>query len=229
VIPVLPSDGVWYSRPNSALDPITNELAFPSGPGLAYGSDLVDDGPQEFAAGSVLSVEFAGGLKLWNGAAFVDAGATEIKAFRGQNVNISMPPENYAVTTDMGPFDSLSLPTVTAGYVPQVANAHSSVRFALLGDGTSPTSNSPDGAYLLSMKITSTEAGLDPSDAYHFVLHKNASAADVSAAVASLPFAPEFVQYVPEPSSLALAAVAVAAHSVRRRTRTSPREGSCHA
>src|SRR5262245_62390680 len=69
VMPVEESGGVWYSRPNSAIDPILQVPAFPSGPGLAYGYDLADGGPQLFEAGSVLSVGFTAGLKKWDGAA----------------------------------------------------------------------------------------------------------------------------------------------------------------
>ena len=64
VLALLPFSDVWYSHPNGAIDPITQLPAFPSGPGLAYGSDLADGGPQSFVAGSVLSINFADGLKL---------------------------------------------------------------------------------------------------------------------------------------------------------------------
>src|SRR4051794_39084843 len=42
VMPLLDFSGVWYSRPNSAIDPILGVPAFPSGPGFAYGYDLAD-------------------------------------------------------------------------------------------------------------------------------------------------------------------------------------------
>src|SRR5688572_15313039 len=141
VMSLLQFDGVWYSRPNGALDPITLLPAFPSGPGLAYGSDLADGGSQAFSVGSVLSVNFADGLKRWNGTTFVDAGATQLKAFRGSNVNINTPPENFGITTDIGPFDSLSLAAIATDYGTAGPEAHSSLRFALLGDGTSPSSS----------------------------------------------------------------------------------------
>ena len=89
VMPLLPFDSVWYSRPNNEVDPITQLPAFPSGPGLAYGYDLADGGTQAFAAESILSIGFTDGFKLWDGAAFVDAGATQLKAFRGSNPNIA--------------------------------------------------------------------------------------------------------------------------------------------
>src|SRR4051812_20947900 len=109
VIPLLDFNGVWYSRPNNAIDPILGVPSFPSGPGFAYGYDLADGGAQSFEAGSVLSSAFTNGLKKWNGANFIDAGATQLKAFRGSNVNITSPAESFAITSDTGPFDSLDL------------------------------------------------------------------------------------------------------------------------
>lgn len=199
VMPLLESGGVWYSRPNNTL--VADVPAYPSGPGLAYGSDQLDGGDRLFSAGSVLSIAFTNGLKLWNGAAFADAGATQLKGFRGSNANISTPAENFAITSDSGPFDSLSLAAISGTYD---AEAHSSLRWALLGNGTSPTSSSPDGVYLLSLQLSSTQNGLASSDPYYFVLHKNASSSDVAAAVASLGFAPELVQAVPEPAAAAM-------------------------
>jgi hypothetical protein len=210
VMSLQPFDGVWYSRPNGEIDPITQLPAFPSGPGLAYGSDLADGGAQAFSAGSILSVGFAGGLARWNGTAFVDAGATQLKAFRGSNANIASPPENFAVSSDAGPFDSVSLAAVAANYGTEGAEVHNSIRFALMGDGTLPTSSSPDGIYSLKLQISSTQAGLAPSDPYHFVLIKNAPMSQVVAAVQSLGAAPQAAQWlVPEPAAAALAAIAL--------------------
>lgn len=214
VMPVKPDGGVWYSRPNGELDPILNLPAFPSGPGLAYGYDLADGaGPQAFEAGSVLSLEFTAGLKRFNGVSFVDAGATQLKAFRGSNPDITTPDANFAVTTDSGPFDSLSLAAVAANYggaTPLLgAEIHSGLRFALLGDGASPTSASPNGVYLLSMRLSSTQAGLAPSDEYYFLLNKNASSS-LYGAIKSLEIPTSRVQWlVPEPHSCALVSAAV--------------------
>ena len=59
---------------------------------------------------------FIDGLKLWNGAAFADAGITELKGFRGSNPAITTPAANFAVTSDSGPFDSVSLAAIAANY-----------------------------------------------------------------------------------------------------------------
>src|SRR3954463_10614492 len=104
VMPLAEFNGAYYTRPNDAMDPILGVSAFPSGPGFAYGYDLADGGPQQFAAGSVFSLGFTAGLKRWNGSAFVDAGAMELKAFRGSDPDISTPAANFAVTSDAGPF-----------------------------------------------------------------------------------------------------------------------------
>jgi hypothetical protein len=225
VMPLLPVDGVWYSRPNCEIDSITTLPAFPSGPGIAYGADLADGGPQAFAAGSVLTIRFADRLMRWNGAAFVDADATQLKAFRGSNVNVTSPLENFAITSDTGPFDSLSLPAVAANYGAEGAEVHNSLRFALLGDGASPASPSPDGIYLLKLQLSSTQAGLSASDIYNFVLYKNASLDQVAAAVQSLGLGSAAVQWVtPEPHTAALAALALTVlwsalnRSIRQRT-----------
>lgn len=217
VMPALPFNNVWYSRPNGALDPILQIPAFPSGPGLAYGYDLADGaGPQAFHEGSVLSIAFTQGLKRWDGAAFVDAGATQLKGFRGSDPNISTPDANFAVTSDTGPFDSLSLAPIAANYGGATpiagANAHGSLRWALLGDGTSPTSASPDGVYLVSLQLSSSQIGLNSSDEYHFVLNKNAPWSTVASAVNSLGIGPSLQQWiVPEPSTAALALLSVGA------------------
>lgn len=205
VMPLDESGGVWYSRPNNTL--VADVPAYPSGPGLAFGYDQLAGGDRLFAAGSILSIAFTDGLKLWNGVAFADAGTTQLKGFRGSNAAISSPAENFAVTSDTGPFDTLSLAAISGTYD---AEAHSSLRWALLGNGTSPTSSSPDGVYLLSLQLSSTQNGLASSDPYYFVLHKNAVPSDVAAAVASLGFAPELVQAVPEPAATAMVLLGLA-------------------
>jgi hypothetical protein len=223
VMPALPFNNVWYSRPNDETDPILLQPAFPSGPGFAYGYDLADGGPQAFEAGSVISATFTAELKRWDGVAFVDAGVTELKAFRGSNPDISTPAANFAVTSDVSPFDSVSLATVAAGYGGEAAEVHGSFRFALLGDGASPTSSSPDGVYLLSLQVTSTQAGITPSDPYFFVLNKNALWSTVKTAVGSLGIAPSLQQWTaPEPGacvSLLVGAAILCGRRFRKRVR----------
>jgi hypothetical protein len=219
VMPVLEFGSVWYSRPNEAIDPILPLPSFPSGPGLAYGFDLADGGPQAFDAGGVFSVTFTAGLKRWDGSAFADAGATELKAFRGSDPTISTPAANLAVTSDAGPFDSVSLAAVAANYGADEEEVHSSLRFALLGDGTTPTSSSADGAYLVGLQLSTTQAGLSPSDPYYFVLNKNMPWSTVQAAVNSLGVDASLQQWTaPEPNALALLVLcAVCSPTIRLR------------
>jgi hypothetical protein len=218
VMPLADFNGVQYSRPNGAIDPILDVPAFPSGPGFAYGYDLADGGTQLFDAGSVVSLAFTDGLKQWNGTMYIDAGATQLKAFRGSNANIASPPENFATTSDSGPFDSLDLPAVAANYGAEMAEVHTSLRFALLGDGTNPLSASPDGVYLLSMRLTSSQIGLAPSDSYFFVLYKNAPPSTLLGAVNALGVSASAVQFadVPEPAAIALMLVGLVGLAHRR-------------
>jgi hypothetical protein len=220
-MPVLDASGVWYSRPNTAYDPILEGPAFPSGPGLAYGYDLADGGPQAFAAGSVLSIGFTAPLMKWNGSTFVDPGATQLKAFRGSNPNIASPPENLAITSDVGPFDILSLAAVAANYGADGPEVHASLRFAFLGDGSSPISPVSDGVYLLSMQLSSTQSGLAASDPYYFLLYKNAANAAVQSAVSALGIAASQVQWlaVPEPATGTIATIGLLLVSCWRRVR----------
>jgi hypothetical protein len=204
---------VWYSRPNSSIDPILGVAAFPSGPGFAYGFDLADGGPQQFAAGSMISLTFTAGLKRWDGASYVDAGATQLKTFRGSNASITSPVENFATTSDSGPFDSLDLPAVAANYGSEGAEVHTSLRYALLGDGMDPLSVSPGGVYLVGMQLSSNQVGITASDPFYFVLYKNVASNVVLDAVNSLGVPVSAVQFadVPEPTAAAIAVTGILA------------------
>ena len=69
------------------------------------------------------------------------------------------------------------------------------------------------------MNYSSTQAELSASDPFFFVLHKNASGAEVEAATSSLSVAPSLVQYVPEPGSAVLLAAGAACLAINRRSR----------
>ena len=141
----------------------------------------------------------------------------EAKAFRGSAPSISGPPTNFAITSDSGPYDSLSLSAVAAGYGGDGPEVHASLRFALLGDGISPTSSVPNGIYLLSMQLSSTQPGLAPSDPYSFVLNKNMPWAEVEGAVRSIGVNSSFVQWVvPEPTTTVLWPPAITVFARRR-------------
>jgi hypothetical protein len=216
VITVKENLGAWYLRPNGAINLATMLPEFYSGPGIAYGFGYDPANPTDvdFATGSVISLGFTDGLKLWNDATFQDACVTELEAFRG---NFSAPTAT-AKTSDLGPFASVATPAVD--YAADGDEVHSTIRFRLLGDGLSPLTSSPDGVYLASLQLTTSQVGIAASDPFYFVLHKNADRATIDAAVASLNLDPALVQIVPEPASRALAAcgLALTIATLRRRS-----------
>lgn len=221
VMPLGVTSNVWYSRPNGALLP-GGLPAFNSGPGVAYGYGYdATTNPQPFPVASQFDITFTAGLKLWNGAAFVDAGATQLEAFRGTGVNLVV-----ARTTDAGPFQSIAFPSTISplagiSFTADEEETHTSVSFRMLGDGASTTSALADGIYLASLQLGNTAPSVQDSDPFYFVLSKNGNAAQVQAAAMSLGVPAEQIQnlIIPEPASATLAAGAllVAGRCVHRR------------
>jgi hypothetical protein len=207
--------GVWLSHPNDALLP-GDIPEFPSGPGFAYGYGYdAGTNPAPFPVGSQLVLGFTAGLKAWNGAAFVDAGATELEAFRGSGVNLVV-----ARTSDSGPFADIKFPSAIApatGITFANDEVHTGVSFRMLGDCSSTASALADGIYLAGLQLGNTDASVTASDPFYFVLTKNAAAADVQAAAGSLGFDPSRVQFVPEPASAVLLAMGLLVASRTRR------------
>ncbi|HEY7120633.1 MAG TPA: PEP-CTERM sorting domain-containing protein [Tepidisphaeraceae bacterium] len=184
------NDG-WYAEPNHDDAPFT-------GPGIA----LLDG---QFAAGSNLRVSYLDGLKIWNGSGFVDPGAAQVEASTSALFTPS------TVTTDSGPFGSVALAAVTA-----MPDEHKTIRWRLLGDGVSPNTPSDDGVYLLALQLSTDQAGVSPSEPYYFLLDKDASASDQSAALAAVQ------SLVPEPSVLGI--IAVGGWFLRRGRRRTDRD-----
>lgn len=194
VIPLKEFNGVWYSRPNDTPDPLDPDMPlYYSGPGAAYGYGYMAGEPQVFEVGSQFALGFTSGFQSWNGALFGDAGDTELEAFRGSTT---------ARTSDMGPFASLVFPEegLTEGYGGAGAEAHNTIRYRVLGDGMDPTSPVADGIYLVGLQLSTTSPGIEPSDPFLFVLHKNTPRPEVQLAVDALGVDPSLVQFVPEPA-----------------------------
>jgi len=172
-----PNDG-WYTQPNAA---------YPfAGPGIATALG-------GFVTDSRVSLTFTDGLMLWNDSEFIDPGDEQIDAYRGVTHIAG------AVTSDTGPYQSFSFPPITNS-----ADEHQYAFFRLLGDGLTPDSPSDDGVYLLSLQLSTNQAGILSSDPYFYLLNKNATAQEAAAAL-------DYVNthILPEPSTLALLTMSV--------------------
>jgi hypothetical protein len=169
------------------------------GPGIAYGYGWTFDPLfMTFPAGSNFRITFTDGLKRWNGSSFVDPGPEQIQMHRvSANIIVAS-----AITSDTGPFAGMDLPVIQAPGSATALDAHNSIRYRLLGTGGTSTEPTQDGIYLVSMQISSTAAGVTPSDPYSFILHKNVPLDDVLAVVSATFPNPTLVQVVPEPASL---------------------------
>ena len=205
VLPVASVSNQWLVQPPGTAG---------SGPGIAPGVGFVDAASHPFKTGNY-ATSIVDGLKKWNGASFVDAGDAQLQLYKTVSGN-----PLTATTTDSGPFVSLT-------YSLTVANeeAHTGMGFRFLGDGVSNTSALADGVYLLSLKVSTT--GLNDSDPFYFVLPKGVLPEE--AGNATFAFAQQqgigvgaiqAMTAIPEPASLALAALAIGGClAVRRRQR----------
>ena len=196
VLPLnLEPNGNTYIQPNDAIDTVSGQPEFPSGPGITYGLGAT------FTSGYRFSLSFTDSLKIWDGANWTDPGTEQIQAYRGSEGA----PSASAITSDSGPFATLAFSNIAANYN---SSAHSSVSYRLLGDGSNPASPSDDGVYLLSLQLSSNQPGLASSDPYYFVLYKNVGRAEALAAASSLGIDSSLVQVVPEAGSLTLMGLA---------------------
>jgi hypothetical protein len=212
VMPVMENLGVWYTRPNTAINPALQLPKYYSGPGLAYGFGYNSASPAAgIEAGSVLRLSFNAGFKRWTGSEFGDAGSVELEAFRGSPAA----PTASARTSDAAPLGAIDFEPVD--YSREGAESHQTLRFRLLGDGVSPLAASPDGVYLASLNLSTSQPNMGDSEPFAFVLNKRGGAAAVQAAIASLGVDPDRIQQVPEPGGLPLAAVLFGAAPFARR------------
>jgi hypothetical protein len=186
-----------------------------SGPGIAPGVGFVDAASHPFKTGDYVT-SIADGLKKWDGANFVDAGAVQLQLYKTINSVLTT-----ATTADSGPFASIAYPLTIAS-----DEAHSSMSFRFLGDGVSAASPLADGVYLLSLKVST--GGLAESDPFYFVLPKGVAPAEAGAATRAFaqqqgvaPGAIQAMTAIPEPTTLSLTALALSAVlAASRRVRT---------
>jgi hypothetical protein len=204
VMPVLPV--TFGGQPVARVKP-SNTQTF--GPGFTYGYDQTLGGDRLFTAN--LNLHLAG-LQIWDGSAFVATGSNKEQVGLLQsssNVN----PDSTKTTASGG---DLAIP-ITATYT---ADAHSQVRFTLLGDGLDQYSASRDGVYLLTLQLNGTQTTpspiLTPSAPFYYILEKNVAFNDLTSVVntfiASQGISSGLVQYmanVPEPGALSLVTMSV--------------------
>jgi hypothetical protein len=228
----------YYTRPTDYRNPITQAPQYPSGPGLSWRYEYQTAGTGWSLDGSTtlpnlrnsqFTIAFTDAFKSWNGSAFVDPGTEQFQAFAGDGTGAFVPGTTPdAVTSDAGPFDSMTLSAINPATPPAATSIpHSSVSFRLLGDGVDPAAPSDDGIYLASLKLSSSAvfgAGNTPvgdSDPFYFVMYKGSTldeamnVANAFAVANNIPL-DQVQAAVPEPGSLA-AAGAVAALAARRR------------
>lgn len=201
----------WYTRPDQMLNGF-GVPEHPTGPGITYQYDEAAQLPGtgwSFSGSSTLpnlqgsnfGYRFNDGYKLWDGSSFVDPGVEQFQMFRGDGTTV---PSIMASTTDASPFAAMALSAISS----KNSNAHHSVGYRMLGDGTSFGLTGPaagdDGIYLASLLLTSTASSVGTCEPFYYVIYKNTDPRAAVAAAESLGFSPELIQVVPEPTTLAL-------------------------
>jgi hypothetical protein len=160
------------------------------------------------------------GLQIWDGSAFIPTGANNEQV--GLLASTSNVIADTAKTTAAGADLSIA---IAAGYT---VDAHSSMRYTLLGDGLDPYAASRDGIYLMTLQLSGTQSvpSLSPSAPFYYILAKNVGAIDLTTVVnrfaAAHAISSDLVQYaanVPEPTAASLIVVAAVCQILSRRSR----------
>lgn len=199
---VMPASPVTYL--GQAVARVKPSDTSTAGPGFTYGYDQTIGSSRFFSANLNLH---AAGLQIWDGTSFIPTGPGK------EQIGLLQSSSNViADTAKTAPGGTYLAIAITPNYT---ADAHSSVRYTLLGDGVDPYAPSRDGIYLLALQLLPTQStpSIRPSDPFYFVVGKNAAAGElanvVNAFAASRGIASSFVQYVaavPESGSLCLIA-----------------------
>lgn len=207
VMPALPVS--FIGQPVARVKP-SNTQVF--GPGFTYGYDQTVGSTRRFQANLNLHVN---GLQIWDGSAFVPTAANKEQIgllASSSNVNA-----DAVKTTASGGDIAVSISKdVNTGLTNYTADAHSSMRYTLLGDGLDPYAASRDGVYLLTLQLSGTQSSpaLAPSAPFYYIVGKNVPFDSLTNVVNSFTssqgIGSNLVQYmanVPEPSAAALAAL----------------------
>jgi hypothetical protein len=178
--------------------------ANPFGPGVAYGEGGT------FAPSTTLTLSFLDELKVWDGAAFASAGATELAMLRTSNPGPTSLTGNAGISGTSDPLATVAIPAM------YTADAHASVTYVLLGDGANPASAVADGLYRAALQFTSSDTSVQPSDPFYVLISKGADT-QLDAAIASMGVDAALVQAIPEPAAASLAALALSLLTGSRR------------
>jgi hypothetical protein len=218
VMQVLPVS--FVGQPVSRVKPSDTQVF---GPGFTYGYDQTLGGDRLFKANLNLHVS---GLQIWDGTDFILTGPNkEQLGLLASTSNVN--PDAVKTTASGG---DLAIP-ITAAYT---ADAHSSVRYTLLGDGLDPYASSRDGIYLVTLQLSGTQTSpvLTPSAPFYYVLGKNVAINDltpvVNSFISSQGISSSLVQYmanVPEPGTLSLVMMSLVGICVLRRAKQRRRRG----
>jgi hypothetical protein len=209
VLPVLPVS--FVGQPVSRVKTSSTETF---GPGFTYGYDQTLGGSRLITSNLNLHV---GSLEIWNGSSFAPTGSgKEQLGLLQSSSNVNA---DSVKTTSAGGDLPISISTT------YTADAHSSVRYQLLGDGVDPYVASRDGVYLATLQVsgTQTSPNLSPSEPFYFLLSKNVGVDTVAAVAASFAASRGInsanVQFagVPEPNTLAITAGGLMLGAVARR------------
>ncbi len=221
VMPALPV--AFLGQPVSRIQPLATQTF---GPGFTYGYDqfVNPGGTRPFTANLNLHVE---GLKIWDGSAFVPTGVGK------EQLGVLASSSNFNPDTVKTTTSGADLPiAIEASYT---ADAHTSVRYTLLGDGLDPYAASRDGIYLATLQLSGTQAspGLATSSPFYYILSKNATSGELTSVVnsfaASQGIDSSLIQYaptaIPEPSAALLTLLGCAGLILGSRVRRSEGRG----
>jgi hypothetical protein len=195
VLPVVENSNVWFVKPPSAGT---------SGPGIAPGYGFVDVASHPFQPGDY-AVSFTTGLLRWDGTDFVDAGPSQLQAYRASSMT---------TTVDGAASLPLTWTISESAWLSDREETHAGLSYRFLADGSSMTSELTPGVYVASLQLS--HGSLSPSAPFYFVLPTGITADVAGEATFALAAREgiaaseiQAVAAIPEPSGSVLAAIAL--------------------